>query len=102
MAMKMTAHISAREGVVVDRNRRVAAATVLAVVAATLTAGGTAAQAAPPTPADRSRSGCLPSPSGNGIRHVIHLQFDNVHFIRHNTNEPPDLEHMPPLLHFHT
>jgi hypothetical protein len=36
----------------------------------------------------------------NGIQHVIHLQFDNVHFRRDNPNVPSDLEQMPHLLNF--
>jgi hypothetical protein len=37
---------------------------------------------------------------GNGIRHVVDIQFDNVHFNRDNPNVPSDLEQMPNLLHF--
>ena len=37
---------------------------------------------------------------GNGIRHVIHIQFDNVHLRRDNPNVPSDLEQMPNLLNF--
>jgi hypothetical protein len=37
---------------------------------------------------------------GNGIKHVIELTFDNVHFFRDNPNVPSDLEMMPSLLHF--
>lgn len=37
---------------------------------------------------------------GNGISHVIYLQFDNVHFTRDNPNVPSDLEQMPHLLNF--
>src|SRR5690242_16196592 len=37
---------------------------------------------------------------GNGIKHVIQLTFDNVHFFRDNPNVPSDLEMMPNLLHF--
>lgn len=45
-----------------------------------------------------SGSGCALS---NGpIRHVIYLQFDNVHFTRDNPNVPSDLEQMPHLLNF--
>ena len=35
---------------------------------------------------------------GNGITHVIHITFDNVHFFRDNPNVPSDLEQMPNLL----
>jgi hypothetical protein len=40
---------------------------------------------------------------GNGsgrIKHVIYLQFDNVHLRRDNPNVPSDLEQMPHLLNF--
>ena len=37
---------------------------------------------------------------GNGIKHVVYLQFDNVHFRRDNPNVPSDLEQMPNLLNF--
>ena len=37
---------------------------------------------------------------GNGIKHVISIQFDNVHFFRDNPNVPSDLQLMPNLLHF--
>src|SRR6476619_3167632 len=34
------------------------------------------------------------------VKHVIYLQFDNVHFLRDNPNVPSDLEQMPHLLKF--
>ncbi len=37
---------------------------------------------------------------GNGVKHVIEITFDNVHFFRDNPNLPSDLEQMPTLLHF--
>ena len=37
---------------------------------------------------------------GPGVRHVIELTFDNVHFFRDNPNVPSDLEMMPNLLDF--
>ncbi|HEX4560617.1 MAG TPA: hypothetical protein VH113_02195, partial [Gemmatimonadales bacterium] len=37
---------------------------------------------------------------GNGVKHVIDLTFDNVHFFRDNPNVPSDLEMMPNLLNF--
>ena len=36
------------------------------------------------------------------IRHVVYIQFDNVHFTRDNPNVPSDLEQMPHLLNFLT
>lgn len=37
---------------------------------------------------------------GNGVKHVVELTFDNVHFFRDNPNVPSDLEMMPNLLNF--
>lgn len=37
---------------------------------------------------------------GNGVQHVIYIQFDNTHFARDNQNVPSDLEQMPNLLNF--
>jgi hypothetical protein len=39
---------------------------------------------------------------GNGIKHVVQLTFDNVHFFRDNPNVPSDLQLMPNLLNFFT
>jgi hypothetical protein len=36
----------------------------------------------------------------NGVKHVIYLVFDNVHFLRDNPNVPSDVEQMPNLLNF--
>src|ERR1700675_3311729 len=43
----------------------------------------------------------LNSPSGK-IKHVVYVEFDNVHFTRDNPNVPSDLEQMPNLLNFIT
>ena len=37
---------------------------------------------------------------GNGIKHVIQIGFDNVHYFRDNPNVPSDLQLMPNLLNF--
>ena len=47
-------------------------------------------------PADR----CQLRSDDNKIKHVVYLQFDNVHFRRDNPNVPSDLEQMPNLLNF--
>jgi hypothetical protein len=63
--------------------------TAIAAALALLAAG--AAQAA--------GAGCtLP----NGLKHVVYIQFDNVHIERDNPNVPSDLEQMPTLLNFLT
>ena len=35
-----------------------------------------------------------------GIKHIIEIQFDNVHLTRDNPNVPSDLEQIPNLLDF--
>jgi hypothetical protein len=37
---------------------------------------------------------------GKGIKHVVQMTFDNIHFFRDNPNVPSDLQMMPSLLHF--
>ncbi len=75
----------------------VLAALGTAVAATAVVAGAAVAQAAPS--ADPS---CRLDPAHHDIKHVIHLQFDNVHFTRDNPNVPSDLEQMPNLLNFLT
>src|SRR5579863_3705520 len=41
----------------------------------------------------------LDSRSGK-IKHVVYIEFDNVHFTRDNPNVPSDMEQMPSLLNF--
>src|SRR6201995_2089005 len=60
--------------------------------------GAVGAQTASPSVASAQ-----PPPSchlGNGVKHVISIVFDNVHFFRDNPNVPSDLEQMPHLLNF--
>src|SRR5437660_653841 len=76
-------------GILTTRRRTVAGALLMA---ASLT--GVVGRAAPAAVAG---PGCQ---LGNGIQHVIHLTFDNVHFTRDNPNVPSDLEKMPNLLNF--
>ncbi len=59
-----------------------------------------AAPARPGAPATSTASGC--SLDGGAIKHVIYMQFDNVHYTRDNPNVPSDLEQMPSLLNFIT
>ena len=46
------------------------------------------------------QSSCQISAGGRDVKHVIYLQFDNVHLTRDNPNVPSDLEQMPHLLDF--
>jgi hypothetical protein len=36
---------------------------------------------------------------GNGIKHVVQIGFDNIHFFRDNPNVPSDLQMLPNLMH---
>jgi hypothetical protein len=47
-----------------------------------------------------SNSQCTLRSAHGEIKHVIYVQFDNVHFTRDNPNVPSDLEQMPALLNF--
>ncbi len=83
--------------------RIVAVAGSAALLAGLGIAGATgpvhAATASPAITADKSDSqgSCH---LGNGIKHVVQLTFDNVHFFRDNPNVPSDLELVPNLLNF--
>ncbi|HVH64469.1 MAG TPA: hypothetical protein VM674_00415 [Candidatus Acidoferrum sp.] len=48
----------------------------------------------------QAASGCQLNSAGGAIKHVIALQFDNVHFRRDNPNVPSDIEQMPNLYNF--
>jgi hypothetical protein len=67
------------------------AGTSMAATGAAASAATTARTAAP------AGSSCH---LGNGIKHVVTLVFDNVHYFRDNPNVPSDLEQMPNLLNF--
>ncbi len=89
-----------------NRSRSVRRITTLAGVATLITGFGAAVatapvHAAPISPAastgTAASSGCQ---LGNGVKHVVQITFDNVHFYRDNPNVPSDLEQMPNLLNF--
>jgi hypothetical protein len=67
-----------------------------------------AAPAAFSTPAAAGRvaapaaTTCALGTNGMSVKHVIYIQFDNVHYTRDNPNVPSDLEQMPNLLNFIT
>ena len=64
---------------------------IVAVCTATAVVLGLRASAA------TSGNGCK---LGNGIQHIVYIQFDNVHLRRDNPNVPSDLEQIPNLLNF--
>src|SRR5260370_111532 len=52
--------------------------------------------AAPTTPT------CALGARGTSVKHVVYIQFDNVHYTRDDPNVPSDLQQMPNLLNFIT
>ena len=75
-----------------------------ALVVAGATPGFAAARASakPLASAVRSDSAGNGCHLGNGVKHVVELGFDNVHYFRDNPNVPSDLQMMPNLLNFFT
>ncbi|MGF7238821.1 MAG: hypothetical protein ACQSGP_28265 [Frankia sp.] len=86
-------------------SRRRTSRTLVALASGAATVAGlgltnvTASRAAIPTVVESAAAGCQ---LGNGISHVIQIQFDNVHLTRDNPRVPSDLEQMPHLLSFLT
>ncbi|MFI5069237.1 MAG: hypothetical protein ACHP9Z_35370, partial [Streptosporangiales bacterium] len=68
-------------------------------LAAASAASGSARAVAPAKPAalTADSSSCQ---LGNGVKHVVQITFDNVHFFRDNPNVPSDFQLMPNLLKF--
>ncbi|HET6878326.1 MAG TPA: hypothetical protein VFH38_12405 [Jatrophihabitans sp.] len=79
-------------------------ATALVAAAITVSATAAAVVGAPGSAHPARQPGQHPDASschlGNGVKHVIDIVFDNVHFFRDNPNVPSDLEQMPHLLNF--
>src|ERR1022692_3914002 len=71
-------------------------AALASALAITVSTPGMASAAKHPAPRHQSASCHL----GNGIKHVVQIGFDNVHFFRDNPNVPSDLQMMPNLLNF--
>jgi hypothetical protein len=70
------------------RDKRIFGATILLLGAGLVGESG-GAQAA-----------CKLQAADSRVKHVVHIQFDNVHLRRDNPNVPSDLEQMPNLLNF--
>ncbi|HUK53269.1 MAG TPA: hypothetical protein VL099_08275 [Candidatus Binatia bacterium] len=79
----------------------VAAAFALAPAGPIFSPAAVEAAPLPPTPTPTT-NGCNLDPLHHQIKHVVYIQFDNVHFERDNPNVPSDLEQMPHLLNFLT
>jgi hypothetical protein len=70
----------------------------LGLAGTSMAATGAADSAAKPAAATADASCHL----GNGVKHVVTIMFDNVHYFRDNPNVPSDLQQMPNLLKFFT
>src|SRR5712691_12829696 len=81
-----------RRGAILAAVGAAALATLAAVQIASAQTGGAAAASAAP--------GCALQSAGSAIKHVIYIQFDNVHLTQDNPNVPSDLQQMPNLLNF--
>jgi hypothetical protein len=79
------------------RRRSIAIVCASAVATSTAVALASLAPAAATPGPTTTSSACQ---LGNGVKHVISIVFDNVHFSRDNPNVPSDLEQMPHLLNF--
>jgi hypothetical protein len=84
------------------RIARLGLATVIAVavVALIASAPGLATGVVAGAPASSLSAACQLNSANGAIKHVIYIQFDNVHYTRDNPNVPSDLEQMPALLNF--
>jgi hypothetical protein len=80
----------------------VSVATMLAPAAPVFFAGSAEAKAGPAARhgLEDANTGNQCTLAGGAIKHVIYIQFDNVHFTRDNPSVPSDLEQMPHLLNF--
>lgn len=73
---------------------------ILPVLLASLTPAGSQAAVATNSDSASQESAVQSCKLAPGIKHVVEIQFDNVHLRRDNPNVPSDLEQMPNLLHF--
>ncbi|MBV9444398.1 MAG: hypothetical protein JO345_00635 [Streptosporangiaceae bacterium] len=82
----------------------VTAASLTAVAGTSIAAAGGPGQSntAPHTSAaaKANKATAVSCALGNGVKHVVNITFDNVHYFRDNPNVPSDLELMPNLLNF--
>src|ERR1700674_312917 len=75
----------------------------LSLVVAGMAFAGDGQQGEPQTVGDDGQSAtnrCRLASNDGQIKHIVHIQFDNVHFRRDIPNVPSDLEQMPNLLRF--
>jgi hypothetical protein len=82
------------------RKRLIAASVTGTLVGALCVIGATTASLASTPKANSASDHGNSCHLANGIKHVVQIGFDNVHFFRDNPNVPSDLELMPNLLNF--
>jgi hypothetical protein len=75
---------------------------VLGVLALPGAASAGPAAAVSRSAASTATTTCALGANGSSIKHVIYIQFDNVHYTRDQPNVPSDLQQMPNLLNFIT
>src|SRR3979490_2257921 len=80
-----------------ERFRHIPGACALLTVAASLLSAPITTRAADGSGDSQHATACRLAP---GLKHVVQIQFDNVHLRRDNPNVPSDLEQMPNLLQF--
>lgn len=77
--------------------------TVAALALSGMAVGASSAAHVRAVAGQSAATGCvLRGHAGVPVKHVIYLQFDNVHYTRDNPNVPSDLQQMPNLLRFIT
>ena len=86
------------------RGRRLTAAAASVALAGGLCVIATTAGFASASPATAHKPAHRQDDNGchlaNGIKHVVQIGFDNIHFFRDNPNVPSDVEQLPALKNF--
>ncbi|MBV9093356.1 MAG: hypothetical protein JO132_05700 [Streptosporangiaceae bacterium] len=93
--MGMATELAAGGALVLGLGLGAAAAPAASSAAASSAAAGSAAVSG-------SAASCALRAAGSPVKHVIYIQFDNVHYTRDDPNVPSDLEQLPNLLNFIT
>src|SRR5580658_8172024 len=75
---------------------------VLSATSSASSASSASAAGAAAVSSASSIPACTLGANGSSIKHVIYIQFDNVHYTRDQPNVPSDLQQMPDLLKFIT
>ncbi len=83
-----------------ERKRKALYRCIPLILAAGLLASSPTQAAPPGHELPDSPQGQASCTLGSGIKHIVEIQFDNVHLRRDNQSVPSDLEQMPNLLNF--